>query len=326
MTMVSEPSTRDVARTVEPSPGRSAPRAREPRRLVNGVRWWVPWLFISPVVFFVATLLVVPLVSGLLIAFTRWNVVSGLRGIRWIGLQNFAELFADPEFWAATGRTMFYTATGTPLTVALGLLLALALNRPQPGRTALRVIFFLPSLVNAIAAGTVWLSLLNPESGLVNQFLALVGVTDLPGWFTSQEWALPALVLMSIWGGAGYVCVIYLAALQDVPHELYEAATIDGAGALRRFATVTWPSLVPITTFLLITSFIGRSQGFGLIAFMTSGGPGDSTTVLSYYMYEVGFRAYRFGYAAAIGVMSMLGVLVLSLALWKLQRNRGLYT
>jgi len=142
----------------------------------------------------------------------------------------------------------------------------------------------------------------------------------------SQEWALPAIVLMSVWIGAGYVAVLVIAALQDMPEELYEAATLDGAGALRKFTTVTLPGLVPMLTFLLITSFIGRSQSFGLIQFMTSGGPGESTTVLSYYMYEVGFHSYRFGYAAAIGVMSMLGVLVMSVALFRLQRGRGLYT
>jgi ABC-type sugar transport system permease subunit len=294
--------------------------------LVNGMHWWIPWTFLAPTLFFVAALLIVPLLGGLLIAFTSWNVVSGLRGIRWTGVANFTEVLADPMFWESTVRTIVYAGASVPLTMALGLLLALALNRPQPGRAALRAIFFLPSLVNVIALGAVWLLLLNPESGVVNQTLRTFGLTDLPGWFTSQSWALPALILMSVWAGAGYTSVIYLAALQDMPSELYEAATIDGAGPLRRFATVTWPGLMPITTFLAITSFIGKSQGFGLIAYMTDGGPGDSTTVLSFYMYEVAFQQYRFGYAAAVGVMSLFGVLLLSLALWKLQRDRGLYT
>jgi len=315
---------RTAVRTA-PRPRRDQHR-REPKKLVNGMRWWVPWAFVSPTLVFVILLLVVPLVSGLLIAFTKWNVVSGLRGIRWIGLDNFAELLGDAKFWESTLRTVLYAGTSVPLTMALGLVLALALNRPQPGRTALRVMFFLPSLVNAIAAGSVWLLLLNPDSGVLNQTLQALGMQNLPGWFTSQQWALPALVLMSIWGGAGYLSVIYLAALQDMPQELYESAMIDGAGPLRRFTTITWPGLVPVTTFLVITQFIGKSQGFGLIAYLTSGGPGESTTVLSYYMYEVGFQQYRFGYAAALGVMSLIGVFVLSLAVWKLQKNRGLYT
>lgn len=302
-----------------------APR-RRPGQLVNGYRWWIPWVFLTPTIISVAVFLVVPLFAGLFIAFTDWNVVSGLEGIRWIGLSNFQELMADPMFWSSVGRTLFYAGVGTPLTVAIGVILGLALNQPMPGRGVLRAIFFLPSLVNAIAAGTVWLLLLHPTSGLVNDALRAIGVTEPPKWFISQEWALPAIVLMSVWIGAGYVAVLVIAALQDMPEDLYEAATLDGAGAWRRFWTVTFPGLVPIMTFLLITSFIGRSQAFGMIQFMTAGGPGDATTVLSYYMYEVGFHSYRFGYAAAIGVMSMLGVLVMSVVLFRLQRGRGLYT
>ncbi|MBD3940190.1 sugar ABC transporter permease [Microbacterium sp. NEAU-LLC] len=302
----------------------SAPR-RQPRALVNGYRWWTPWLFLLPTVIGVALFLVVPLFAGLFIAFTDWNVVSGIEGIRWVGLANFQELMGDPMFWSSIGRTLFYAGVGTPLTVFVGVVLGLALNRPLPARGLLRAIFFLPALVNTVAAGTVWLLLLHPTSGIVNDTLRTLGFSDPPKWFVSQEWALPAIVLMSVWIGAGYVAVLVIAALQDMPEDLYEAATLDGAGALRKFTTVTLPGLVPILTFLLITSFIGRSQAFGLIQFMTAGGPGDSTTVLSYYMYEVGFHSYRFGYAAAIGVMSMLGVLVISVFFFRLQRGRGLY-
>lgn len=319
--------TRAAGDNAAPGPARSSGPARStPRKLVNGMRWWIPWMFLAPTLIFVAVLLVVPLLGGVLVSFTSWNVVSGLRGIRWIGIANFRDVWIDPVFWESIGRTVVYVGVSVPLTMGLGLLLALALNRPQPGRAALRVIFFLPSLVNVIALGSVWLLLLHPESGVVNQALQALGLTDLPGWFTSQEWAMPALILMSVWAGAGYMSVIYLAALQDLPPELYEAATIDGAGPLRRFGTITWPGLMPITVFLAITSFIGKSQGFGLIAYMTDGGPGDATKVLSFYMYEVAFQQYRFGYAAALGVMSLFGALLLSLALWKLQRGRGLYT
>ncbi|QMU96451.1 sugar ABC transporter permease [Microbacterium esteraromaticum] len=283
-------------------------------------------MFLAPTILSVAAFLIIPLVAGLLIAFTDWNVVSGIEGIRWIGMANFQEILGDEMFWESTGRTMFYAGIGTPLTVAIGVLLGLALNRPMPLRGILRAIFFLPSLVNVIAAGTVWLLLLHPTNGLVNDVLRALGITEPPGWFISQDWALPAVILMSVWIGAGYVAILVIAALQDMPEDLYEAATLDGANAWRRFWTVTFPGLVPIMTFLVITSFIGRSQAFGMIQFMTSGGPGDSTTVLSYYMYEVGFHSYRFGYAAAIGVMSMLGVLVLSVGLFRLQRGRSLYS
>lgn len=315
-----------------PSNRSPVPRPEDPDKavrrkpLVDGMRWWVPWLFIAPTLFFVIVLLVVPLLGGLAVAFTEWNVVSGLEGIKWVGLKNFSEAFSDGLFWGSAGRTVIYAGVTVPLTMIIGLALALALNQPLPGRAALRAIFFLPTLVNVIAIGMVWSLLLNPDSGPVNQALAFFGVSNLPGWFTSQSWAMPALIVLTVWAGSGYMSVIYLAALQDMPEELYESVTIDGAGPIRRFMTITWPGLVPVSTFLAITSFIGKSQSFGLIAYMTSGGPGEATSVLSYYMYEVGFIQYRFGYAAALGILNLFGVLLLTLALWKLQRGRGLYT
>jgi multiple sugar transport system permease protein len=287
---------------------------------------WVPWAFIAPNLVGMLAFTLVPVVSGLLISFTDWDVVSGLAGIRWVGLANFTELFADERFWRACGRTVLYTGVAVPVTTLLGLALAQALNRPLPGRGALRAIFFIPHIVNMIAIGTVWLLLLNPTSGLVNQGLRAAGLDDPPGWFISTTWALPALMLITVWGGIGYVAVIYLAALQNMPRDLHEAAMVDGAGAWRRFRAVTWPGLMPTTTFLGITAFIGYSQGFGLIAYLTAGGPGEATTVLSYYMYQNGFQYYRFGYAAAMGVMSFLGVLILTLLMWRYQRGRGLYT
>lgn len=310
--------------TAEATSTPGAPGRRS--QLVNGYKWWIPWLFLLPTFLSVGLFLAVPLVAGLAVAFTDWNVVSGLAGIRWTGLANFTEIFNDSKFWASAGRTLFYAGVGTPLAVFCGTLLGLALNRPMPFRGLLRAIFYLPSLVNVIAAGTVWLTLLNPRTGMVNEFLRKIGISEPPGWFISQQWALPAIVLMSVWTSAGYVAILVMAALQDLPAELYESAKLDGANSFRQFTTVTFPGLVPVLTFLLITSFIGRSQGFGLIQFLTGGGPGDATTVLSYYMYEVAFHSYRFGYAAAIGVMTMLAVLVLSVALFRLQRGRGLYT
>ena len=210
------------------------------------------------------------------------------------------------------------------LTVVLGLGLAMALNRDLPGRAALRAIFFLPYIVTVVAIGMIWLMLMNPSAGLVNQVLRGLGLDRVPGWFASSHWALPALIVMAVWGGVGYVSMIYLSALQDAPSQLYEAAEVDGANAWVRFTTITWPALMPTTIFLLVTLFIGASQGFGLIALITAGGPGDATTVLSFYMYQTGFQFYRFGYASALGVVTFLGVLILTLLTWRAQKGRSL--
>lgn len=268
----------------------------------------------------------VPLVAGLGIAFTDWNVVSGLSGIKFVGLKNFITLVTDLKFWQSVLRTIFYAGVSVPGTMLLGLLLAMALNRDVPGRIALRAIFFIPHIVSSIAVGMVWLLLLSPDNGIVNLGLNKIGVSKPPDWLVSQTWSLPSLVLITVWSGVGYCAIIYLAALQSLPPDLREAALLDGAGPFRRFTAITWPSLMPTTTFLGVTMMISHSQGFGLIAFLTQGGPGDSSTVLSYYMYQEGFQYYRFGYAAAIGVMSFLGVLGLTALLWRFQKGRGLYT
>ncbi|HEX3815103.1 MAG TPA: sugar ABC transporter permease [Mycobacteriales bacterium] len=290
------------------------------------IRWWVPWAFVAPNLVGLLCFTLVPVLAGLAISFTNWNVVSGLSGIQWAGITNFTNLFSDAGFWKALLRTVFFAGLGVPLSIAFGLMLALALNQPLIGRAVLRVVFFIPSMVNTVAIGMVWLLVLNPDSGILNRGLALIGVHHGPLWLVSSGSALPALVLIHVWSAMGYEAVIYLAALQDMPHELHEAAMADGAGPWRRFWTITWPALMPTTTFLAITSFIGTSQGFGMMAFLTQGGPGNSTTVLAYYMYQNGFQYYKFGYAAAMGVITFAGVLVLTLCMWRYQKGRGLYT
>jgi multiple sugar transport system permease protein len=284
------------------------------------------WLFLLPNLtgFLIFTL--VPLLSGIGIAFTDWNVISGLDGIEFVGLQNFVELIGSSQFWSAVGRTVLYAGLGVPLTMFGGMIIALLLNGPVFGRAALRVIFFVPHIVNSIAVGFIWLVLLHPTSGLVNLALTDLGVDDPPDWLVSQDTSLISLILITSWAGMGFHAVIFLSALQALPTDLYEAAALDGAGRWTRFTTITWRSLMPTTTFLLIMSLIGHSQSFGLIAFLTQGGPGESSTTLSYLMYREGFQYYRFGYAAAIGMMSFLGVLLLSVFFWRFQKGRGLTT
>jgi multiple sugar transport system permease protein len=314
-----------VATTPAP-PAQDAARNRPAGASGRGIRpsGWVGLAFIAPNLLGVIAFTLIPLVSVIVLAFTDWNVVSGLGGISFNGLDNFVDIARDPGFWNAVSLTLVYAGVSVPLTVLLGMGLAIALNRPLPGRGVLRAIFFLPYIVNTVAIGMTWLMLMNPSAGLVNQTLELFGLTDLPGWFASSHWALPALIVMAVWGGMGYCSLIYLSALQDAPAQLYEAAEIDGAGAWMKFRTITWRSLVPTTVFLLVTMVIGASQGFGLIALITSGGPGDSTTTISYYMYQNGFQFYRFGYASAIGLVTFLGVLVLTLLTWRAQRGRAL--
>lgn len=312
-----------TATTTAPAPTLRA-SGSPPADQGSGIRpnGWTGIAFIAPNLLGVVAFTLIPLVSVIVLAFTNWNLVSGLGGITFNGLDNFVAIARDPGFWNAIGLTLVYVGVSVPLTVVLGLALGIALNRPLPGRAVLRAVFFLPYIVNTVAIGMTWLMLMNPNAGLVNQTLKIFGIE--PGWFASSNWALPALIVMAVWGGVGYCSLIYLSALQDAPGQLYEAADIDGAGAWMKFRAITWPSLLPTTTFLLVTLVIGASQGFGLIALITAGGPGDSTTTISYYMYQTGFQFYRFGYASAIGLVTFAGVLVLTLLTWRAQRGRAL--
>jgi ABC-type sugar transport system permease subunit len=285
---------------------------------------WIGWAFIAPNLIGFCIFTLIPLIFSLGIAFADWDVISGLDNIQWIGFDNFSRLLQDDKFWEASFRTLIYAGGAVPLTTIAGLLVALALNGPVPGRTLLRLIFFIPFIVNSVAIAATWILLYDPRYGPVNQALRSIGIDDPPVWLASSEWALRALIVVAIWHGAGYAAVIYLAALQDVPRDLHEAAALDGAGVWARFMAVTFPFLTPTTFFLLVTGFISTSQSFGLINLMTSGGPGESTTVLSYYVYLNGFRFYQFGYASAMAWMMFLVVLVLTLGLWRIQR-RGVF-
>lgn len=312
MSILSRPATRAGERR------RTRRRSPEPPA-------WIGYTFIAPnfVGFAVFTLL--PLLFALVVAFAEWDVISGLGAIRWVGVGNFTAIMRDTKFWESVRHTLVYVGLSEPLTLILGLVIALALNGPIPGRGILRLIFFIPFIANSVAIAAVWILLYHPRYGPINNALEALGVASPPAWLASSDWAMYALVIMAVWRGVGYGAVIYLAALQDVPQELYEAAELDGAGAWTSFRAITLPFLTPTIFFLLITGLIGASQSFGMINLMTRGGPGSATTVLSYYIYQNGFQFYRFGYAAALAWVMFAAVLGLTLLLWRVQRRSVFY-
>lgn len=286
---------------------------------------WLGYAFIAPNLIGFAAFTLLPLIFALAVSFAEWDVVSGLDGIRWVGFRNFVDVMQDGNFWRAARTTLIYVGVSVPITTLFGLLIALALNGPVPGRTILRLIFFIPFIVNAVAISATWILIYHPRYSPLNQTLRAIGIDDPPLWLASSQWALPALIIMAIWGGCGYASVIYLAALQDLPEDLFEAADLDGAGVLEKFKAITFPLITPTTFFLLVTGFIGASQSFGMINLMTRGGPGTSTTVASYYIYQNAFQYYKFGYAAAIAWVMFAFVLLLTLVLWIAQRRGVVY-
>lgn len=300
---------------------------RRKRRFRRGGRdhGWLGYLFIAPnfIGFSIFTLL--PLVFAFAVSFAEWDVVSGIDGIKWVGIRNFTDILNDGNFWQSTRLTLYYVGFSVPLVTLAGLMVALALNGPVPGRGVLRLIFFVPFIANSVAIASTWILLYHPRYSPLNNTLRNLGIENPPLWLASSQWAMPALIIMAVWAGTGYAAVIYLAGLQSLPPDLYEAAELDGAGVFEKFRAITWPLLTPTTFFLLVTGFIGASQSFGMINLMTSGGPGRSTTVLSYYIYQNAFQFYRFGYAAAMAWFMFAAVLLLTLVLWTVQRRAVTY-
>ncbi|MGN9911503.1 carbohydrate ABC transporter permease [Phytohabitans sp. LJ34] len=276
------------------------PRLRaRPRRLVwrNTV---AGWSFILPNFVGFAALTLVPVVALFYLAFTNWNVFGVAD---WTGTANFRRMWNDASFWTALRNTLYYTVFHIPLTMAAALGLALLLNRKLRGVAFFRTVAFFPYITSIVAIAVVWNQLFSPEYGPVNAFLRAVGVDTPPGWTTSADWSMPAVILVGTWRYMGYYMLLFLAGLQTIPAQLYEAAEIDGATPWQRFVNVTLPGLRHTTFFVTVILTIESFKVFDLILVMTQGGPGQSTLVLSQYIYQKGFVENQFGYASAVSIV-----------------------
>ena len=276
----------------------------------------VAWLFLLPSLLLFLVFTALPVLSAFLISFTRWDLFNTPRLV-W--LQNYVALWNDPIFRQVLGNTGYYVALTVPLQMIFGLLCAVGLNRGVPGQSVFRVLFFLPVVTSTVAVGLIWAWLFNSNFGLINMALSLLGSTDLPKWLVSSTWAMPAVIIVSVWQGLGYPMVLFLAGLQNIRPELYEAAAIDGATGWSRFRHITLPLLSPMTFFVLIVSIIGSFQVFELVYVMTKAGPSNATNTLVYYIYQNGFMFYQMGYASAAAMVLFLIVLVATLIQYRLQ-------
>jgi multiple sugar transport system permease protein len=260
----------------------------------------------------------VPVGAAFILAFYDYDL---LLGATWAGLENFRELFTiDRVFRAALFNTVYFTAVSVPLSVVLGLATAVLVNQALRGVVIFRSIFLLPYVTVTVALSLVWKWLYLPDIGLIDSVLGVVGI-DGPAWLTSQTWAMPALILMSVWKGFGYNMVIFLAGLQGIPDHLYDAAKVDGATAWRRFLNVTLPLLSPTTFFVVVISVISSFQVFDQALIMTNGGPGTATTTLVLYIYQKGFQSFDMGYAAAVALVLFAVIFVFTVIQFLFQRR-----
>ncbi len=274
-----------------------------------------------------------PTIASLLLSFTKWDLLTPPQ---WVGIKNFVTLLGfhrtpdgwrpnDFYFWYAFWNTIFYMFF-IPIQMGLSLLMALLFNRKVKGVVIFRTIYFLPTVCSGVAIAILWRWLYNPDFGLINYLLSKIGIQG-PQWLASTKWAKPAIAIMGIWAGlGGYNTVLYLAALQGVPRDLYEAAMVDGANPWQRFRYVTWPTLSPTTFFIFIMSVIGGFQGGFMQAYlMTGGGPAFSTTTINYYIYNNAYVWFKMGYASAIAWILFIFVFAVTLINWRFGGRRVQY-
>lgn len=264
--------------------------------------------------FLVFTLIPIAVAFGL--CFVKWDFANPME---FIGFRNFIRLFRDEGFQISFWNTLYYTAVSVPLTIVIALFLAILLHQKIKGMKWFRTIYFFPYISSMVAVSVVWNMLYHPTMGPINSFLRMLGMESPPEWTSSVVWALPAVIIMSVWKQVGYYMVIYLAGLQGIPEQLYEAATIDGANAWQKFRYVTFPMLSPSTFLISILLVINSFKVFDQIVIMTDGGPGRATNVLVYYLYYQAFQYFKFGYASAIAMVMFVIILIITFIQFKLE-------
>jgi len=279
------------------------------------------YLFILPNFLGVAVFILFPLALSFAMVFMDWNYLRGMDGIEWVGLDNIAKLVRDDYFWISLRNNVVFTGVTVPAAMIFGLVVAVVLNSQVYFKNFLRVLFFLPYVSSIAAISVVWSVMYNPSQGPINQFLRGLGIENVPGWLASKDWALTAIIIMVAWIYTGYTMLLYMAGLQGIPKDLYEAASIDGASRLRQFFSITIPRLKPTSFLIAVTLIISTFQVFAAVAVMTKGGPVNATMVLSYYMYVQAFQFHKVGYAATVSWALFLIIFAVTIAQWKIQKK-----
>lgn len=289
-----------------------------PTRTVSFNQTWSAYAFLAPALVILFLSLLLPAAATVVMSFTD---VSFLKPTSFVGFDNYIKLFQDTRFLQAVGNTAYYTVGVTFPTMILGLFAAVALNRQVPGRIVFRTIFYLPVLTSLIAAAVVWAYVYEPYAGPLNNILTQVGIPPKP-WLQDPNLAMNALIVMAIWRDFGTAMIIYLAGLQDIPKDLYEAARLDGAKGKDTFLRITVPMLSSVSFYLLIILIVQTFQVFGAIYVMTQGGPLGSTETVVYQMYQTAFSYTEFGYAAAMSTVLFFTILLFSIVGTRIMRRR----
>jgi ABC-type sugar transport system permease subunit len=276
---------------------------------------WAAFGMLLPFMLFFTAFVLYPLLVNLYYSFTNYRM--GANAVLFVGFDNYTRMFRDADFLISLRNTFVYAFFSVSILTLLGLFISSALNRAAKTAKALRVVFLMPYATSLAAAALVWMLLLDPSLGFINKALISLGASQPPGWLFSTDYALPSLVGINIWKNMGYVMLIFLAGLQGVSLDLYEAATIDGAGKWHRFRYITLPSIAPITAFVVAATTIEAFKTFELVNIMTKGGPVLRTSTVVYQIYIRAFEDFQMGYAAAMSTVLLLVLLSVSLLQFK---------
>jgi multiple sugar transport system permease protein len=291
--------------------------ARERRKVLTKGETLKGYLFVAPTLIGLAFFSYIPVLMSAILSFTSWDMISGFGNIRFRGIGNYAELLRDSVFWVSLLNNLLFGVITIPLLLVLGFILAVLIDKYCFAKKLFKLVYFLPYISSIIAVASVWRFLFFPSFGPVNEALKALGVLNPPKWLADTTWALPSLAFMYVWQNMSYDMIIFLAGLQVVPRELYEAADIDGANGLQKMRSITLPMITPTVFFLLIAEIMASFRIFDQIQYLTEGGPGISTSVLVYYLYRVSFKYYRFGYGYTISLILFAIVFGITYFYWK---------
>ncbi|AYB44796.1 sugar ABC transporter permease [Paenibacillus lautus] len=292
-------------------------------------KFWTPkrkealigWLFLAPEIVGMLLLNVFALGFSLYLSLSDWDMLSGVQGIEFTGLDNYIKMFHDPTIIQAIKNNLIYMVLTVPIPIAIALVLSVLIHNSVFFKSYFKVAFFIPYISSIIAVAAVWSALFHPSLGPINQFLMDLGISNPPKWLVDPKTSLLAISIISSWAGLGYTIIIYMAGLTNISNEIYEAADIDGASSIKKFFAITVPMLRPTTFFLLITMLIGSFKVFDIIAFLTEGGPNNSSTVLVFRIYEEGFQYYNMGYASAISWLLFAIIGLITALTWKMRNE-----
>ena len=293
----------------------SAGRAR--RRRTDNLRGW---LYCAPLLIAFGLFLVWPTFYGLWMSFTGTSLAG--TNTQFVGLDNWTEALGDPQVWTSLANTAWFTVLSTIPLVLVAMLLAVLVNIGLPGQWFWRLSFFMPFLLASTVVSQFWNWMYNPQLGLINTFLGWFGISG-PAWLQDPNTAMIAVVITTVWWTIGFNFLLYLAALQNIPDQLYEAASLDGAGGWRKFLSITLPQLAPTTVLVLVLQMLASLKVFDQIYQMTGGGPGGTTRPVLLYIYEVGFTGYRLGYASAISYIFFFMIIIVSIAYMVIASRRS---